>query len=73
MDWRLILAAAVAATATTAASAAPRGDIRIDDTHVYPESLSSTADGTVYVGSIKGIVFRAKPGQAMAEAGAGKG
>ena len=72
MGWRLILAAALAATATItsmgAASAAPRGDIRIDDTHVYPESLSSTADGTVYVGSIKGVVFRAKPGQAMAEA-----
>jgi sugar lactone lactonase YvrE len=71
MDWRKIFAAALAATATTtavgAAAAAPRSDIRIDDTHVYPESLSSTADGTVYVGSIKGIVFRAKPGQAMAE------
>jgi sugar lactone lactonase YvrE len=72
MGWRTIFAAVLAATslagmATTAASAAPRGDIRIDDTHVYPESLSSTADGTVYVGSIKGIVFRAKPGQAMAE------
>ena len=72
MNWRTILAAALAATAATASAgaalSAPRGDIRIDDTHVYPESLSSTADGTVYVGSIKGVVFRAKPGQAMAEA-----
>ena len=65
MGWRTILAVAVAATtmAMGAASAAPRGDIRIDDTHVYPESLSSTADGTVYVGSINGVVFRAKPGR----------
>jgi sugar lactone lactonase YvrE len=50
-----------------AASAATRGDIRLDDVHVYPESLSSTADGTVYVGSIKGVVFRATPGAKMAE------
>ncbi|MGZ5948035.1 MAG: SMP-30/gluconolactonase/LRE family protein [Caulobacteraceae bacterium] len=61
-------AAATAAVAVcAAASAAPRGDIRIDDTHVYPESLSATADGTVYVGSIKGVVFRAEPGSKMAE------
>jgi sugar lactone lactonase YvrE len=63
------LAAAAAATMATVwgAQAAPRSDIRIDDTHVYPESLSSTQDGTVYVGSIKGVVFRARPGQTMAE------
>lgn len=67
MGWRTILAAAAMAAACTAASAAPRGDIRIDDTHVFPESLSSTADGTLYIGSIKGVVFRARPGQAMAE------
>jgi hypothetical protein len=66
MGWRTILAAVLAATATTAA-AAPRGDIRIDGAHVYPESMSSTADGTVYVGSIWGVVYRARPGAAMAE------
>jgi sugar lactone lactonase YvrE len=64
-----MLAAALAATATaaTAAAAAPRGDIRIDGAHVFPESMSSTADGTVYVGSIWGVVYRAKPGATMAE------
>ena len=66
MGWRRILAAALAATAT-AASAAPRSDIRIDGAHIFPESMSSTADGTVYVGSIWGVVYRAKPGAAMAE------
>jgi len=68
MVWltRGVLAVA-AAMAVSAAGAAPRGDIRIDDVHVYPESMSSTQDGTVYVGSIKGVVFRAKPGQTMAE------
>jgi hypothetical protein len=64
-----MLAAALAATATaaTAVAAAPRGDIRIDGAHVFPESMSSTADGTVYVGSIWGVVYRAKPGATMAE------
>jgi len=69
MGWRTILAAALAATAmAAAASAAPRGDIRIDGAHVFPESMSATADGTVYVGSIWGVVYRARPGAAMAEA-----
>lgn len=69
MDWRTILAAAAAATAVSfAVQAAPRGDIRIDGAHVFPESMSSTADGTVYVGSIWGVVYRARPGAAMAEA-----
>ena len=70
MGWRTLFAAALAATALAAsgmAAGAPRGDIRIDGAHVFPESLSSTADGTVYVGSIWGVVYRAKPGQAMAE------
>jgi sugar lactone lactonase YvrE len=68
MRWRTTGALALmAAIAVSAAGAAPRGDIRIDDVHVYPESLSSTPDGTLYVGSIKGIVFRARPGAAMAE------
>jgi sugar lactone lactonase YvrE len=58
---------AAAALTAAAASAAPRADIRIDDVHVYPESISSTADGTVYVGSIKGVVFRARPGAKLAE------
>jgi hypothetical protein len=72
MGWRTNFAAAVAATSVaavaTAAGAGPKGDIRIDGAHVFPESMSSTADGTVYVGSIWGVVYRAKPGAATAEA-----
>jgi sugar lactone lactonase YvrE len=54
------------------AAAAPsnkvnRGDVRLDGVHVFPESLSSTGDGTLYVGSIWGVVYRAKPGAVMAE------
>ena len=51
----------------SSAFAAPAGDIRIDDTAVYPESLSAGPDGSVYIGSMKGIVFRAPPGAAVAE------
>jgi sugar lactone lactonase YvrE len=50
-----------------AALAAPP-DIRIADTGVFPESVTSSADGTIYAGSIKGNVYRAMPGSAVAEA-----
>lgn len=65
-----LAAALFAALVSIAAGAAarPAQDIRIDDVLVYPESLSSTADGTVYVGSIKGVVFRAGPGEDTAKA-----
>ncbi len=64
-----VLAACIAGAAMLATSceAAPGHDIRIDDTAVYPESLSAAPDGSVYIGSIKGIVFRAPPGAATAE------
>jgi sugar lactone lactonase YvrE len=47
---------------TLTARAAALPDIVMDGTDLYPESMSSGADGTVYIGSMKGIVFRAKPG-----------
>lgn len=40
--------------------------IRIGDTDVFPESVTSTADGTVYAGSVKGNVYRAAPGESVA-------
>ena len=55
------------AAVTASASAAPAHDIRIDDVRVYPESIGATPDGTVYSGSMKGIVFRARRGEAFAE------
>jgi sugar lactone lactonase YvrE len=48
------------------AFAESRGDVVIDDTHVFPESITSRADGTLIIGSIKGIIFRAGPGEARA-------
>ncbi len=39
----------------------------IDDTHVFPESLTSTADGTIIIGSMDhGTVYRATPGATKA-------
>ena len=43
-------------------------DIKILDTGVYPESVTSANDGTVFVGSVKGNVYRAEPGSATASA-----
>jgi len=41
-------------------------DIEIEDTEVFPESVTASADGTVFVGSVKGNVYRAAPGTAIA-------
>jgi hypothetical protein len=51
--------------AALASAGAPR-DIPFDDTRVFPESLGASRDGTLYIGSWKGIVYRARPGEALA-------
>jgi hypothetical protein len=51
--------------AAVASAEAPR-DIAFDDTRVFPESLGASADGTLYNGSWKGIVYRARPGETLA-------
>lgn len=53
--------------AVGSAVARPLPDVVIDDTNVYPESMSAAKDGRLFIGSIKGIVFRAEPGSAKAE------
>ncbi len=69
MGWRRTAAAAIGGMLTAAsATAAAAADVRIDDVNVYPESLSSGPDGSLYIGSMKGIVFRARPHAAIAEA-----
>lgn len=62
-----VLAAGAALCSSALAQRVP-GDIRIADTRVYPESVTSTADGTVYAGSLKGNVYRAAPDSETAEA-----
>lgn len=43
-------------------------DITIDDTGVFPESVTSTKTGTLIVGSVKGNIYRAKRGESTATA-----
>lgn len=65
---RVALATMLVGAAASAAFAAKRGDIVIDDTAVYPESITSTAGGDVITGSMKGIIFRARKGESRATA-----
>lgn len=64
----VFLAAATAFTAASVAAPvhAPR-DVVIDGRDVYPESLSSLANGTLYIGSLGGTLYRALPGRSRAE------
>ncbi len=59
--------AAMSLIAAGPAPAAPPQDIVIDGSDVYPESMSAAPDGTIYVGSMRGTVFRVAPGGAKAE------
>src|ERR1700742_2835129 len=55
----------LAALATPALAAT---DITLNVPMAFPESLTSTANGTVYIGSLQqGAVYRAMPGKATAE------
>ena len=59
----LLLALATA----TGAAAAPAAQIPIDDTKVFPESLTSTRAGDLIIGSsAKGTIYRAKAGETTA-------
>jgi streptogramin lyase len=51
----------------TPSAFAQRTQIMIDDNRAFPESLTSTADGTIYIGSfVHGTVYRAMPGASQA-------
>jgi len=58
--------------AAMAVPAAAATDITVDTPMAFPESLSATADGTVYIGLTKGAVYRAMPGEATAKPFIGK-
>jgi sugar lactone lactonase YvrE len=45
-----------------------RGDVLIDGTEIYPESVTSTRAGALIVGSMKGVIYRAAPGESTATA-----
>jgi hypothetical protein len=49
------------------AFAASRGDITIDGTGVHPESVTSSRDGSLFTGSVPGIIYRAGPRDTVAK------
>jgi len=64
-SWLVL--ALCAGCATSPSGDAARGDILVDGKNVHPESISSSKDGSLYVGSINGIIYRAGPKDTTAE------
>ena len=63
---KLFASALILAALTAPALAAT--DITVDVPMAFPESLTSTANGTIYIGSLNlGAVYRALPGEATAK------
>lgn len=70
--WRGLAFASLLALA--ASNAACANEILIPGDHVFPESITGTSDGTLYIGSLAdGAVFRAPAGAAAAEPFIAKG
>lgn len=61
------LAIAVLCALAVLACAHAATDVVIDGAGVYPESLSSLPDGTLYAGSLGGTIYRALPGAPRAQ------
>ncbi len=67
-------AAALSAALALSARAAPPPWITIQGERIFPESITSTADGTVIIGSIgQRAIYRARPGSPTAERWIGPG
>lgn len=64
----VLCAAMTAALFSCAMQAADRAEITFADGRIFPESLTSTRDGTLYFGSLgKDSVYRAAPNASVAE------
>jgi sugar lactone lactonase YvrE len=69
---RSALVAGLALVAMTGCAGQPeaptaRGDIPIDGKAVHPESITSAADGSLFIGSMNGTIYRAGPKDAVAK------
>src|SRR5690606_13097197 len=63
-----LLVLVVALSLAAPARGQARSEVTINDTDVQSENLTSSADGTVYFGSMaKGTIYRAAPGAVRAE------
>lgn len=60
------ICALAAACASTPAQQAPLPDITVEGERIFPESVTSTSDGRVIVGSVFGAIYKAEPGSAVA-------
>jgi hypothetical protein len=64
-----IIAAIVSVSLASATVWAQRQDVAINDTQVFPESVTSSRDGAIIFGSTsKGTIYRAAPGATTANA-----
>ena len=62
--WIVVLTSAIG---TIPSAFGQRTEVVIDDKRAFPESLTSSSDGTIYLGSfVHGTVYRALPGKAKA-------
>jgi hypothetical protein len=71
MEWTRLCVVAIAAfmgvTGAPRAAIAQRTQVPIDDARAFPESLTSTANGTIIIGSLEhGTIYRATPGATKA-------
>jgi sugar lactone lactonase YvrE len=67
--WAIAISAVVGLTGAPGTATAQRPQILIDDTRVFPESLTSTANGTIIIGSLEhGTIYRVTPGASKAVA-----
>jgi sugar lactone lactonase YvrE len=66
MTIKTTLSLSLILASTIACAQRDAGDIRIEDTAVFPESVTSSADGTIYIGSVKGNVYRTLPADNVA-------
>ena len=66
----LALASALAACSTVSAAPGSASDtvteVVMQGERLHPESITSDSQGTLYIGSNPGIVFRAQAGEAVA-------
>jgi sugar lactone lactonase YvrE len=67
MARALAAVAALAAAACASVTPSSPGDVTINGSRVFPESITSDAAGNLYVGSNPGTVYRAVHGSALAE------
>jgi sugar lactone lactonase YvrE len=67
MKRTCLWAIAIAALVASRTAIAQRSPIVIDDARAFPESLTSTANGTIIIGSLDhGPIYRAAPGSSKA-------